>query len=54
MTNVSKLFVVIGCLLILVALVLKSTLVIVMMPAKPISLVILANTAFLLAILFKK
>lgn len=57
MANTTKLFIVIGCLLILIALVLKIAglpLVIAARPIRPISLVILANTSFLLALLSKK
>ena len=57
MGNVIKLFTVIGCLLLLAAVVLRITwfqIVIAGKPIQAISLVILANTSFLLALLFKK
>ena len=57
MTKISKLFIVIGCLLILAAVVLRITwfpIIVATRPIRSISLVILANTAFLLALLFKK
>jgi hypothetical protein len=57
MTKVSKLFTIIGCLLILAAVVLRIALVPIIISERPIqtiSLLILANTAFLIALLFKK
>ena len=57
MTNMSKVFIALGCLLILAAVVLRLTwfpIVVTTRPIQSISLVILANTAFLLALLFKK
>ena len=57
MTIISKLLIGIGCLLILAAVVLRLTwfpIVVATRPIQSISLVILANTTFLLAILFKK
>ncbi|MDP2928178.1 MAG: hypothetical protein Q8N80_05220 [Candidatus Omnitrophota bacterium] len=57
MTNSSKSFVVIGCLLIVAAFILKGTSFVnpaVVRAVKASSLLILANTSFILAILFKK
>jgi hypothetical protein len=57
MTKLSKLLVVVGCLLILLAVALRVTLVPVMVGAKTIkhsSVLILANTALLLALVLKK
>jgi len=57
MTNSSKFFVVIGCLLIAAAIVLKGMALVnpaVVRVVKASSLLILANTSFILAILLKK
>ena len=57
MPNLSKLLVVTGCLLILVAVISRVTwfpIIIAARPIKSISFVILANASFLLALLFKK
>ena len=57
MTNISKIFIAIGCLLILLAVVLRITwlpITIATQPIQYISLVILANACLLLAILLKK
>jgi len=57
MKNLSNFFIVLGCLLILVALILRLTgfsFMVTMKAIKPSSLLILANTSFILAILFKK
>ena len=57
MTNMSKIFIILGCILILVAVILRTTMcpiIITARPIKPSSFIILANTAFLLAILFRK
>ncbi|MBL7081780.1 MAG: hypothetical protein ISS44_04365 [Candidatus Omnitrophica bacterium] len=57
MTNTSKLFIAIGCLLILAGIALRVSLLPIVITGRtirPISLVILANTSFLLAILFKR
>ena len=57
MTNLTKMFVAIGCLLLLVAVVLRFAIypiIIATRPIKPSSLLILANTAFILGVFFKK
>jgi len=57
MTNMPKIFITIGCLLLLLAVFLRITMhpiIIAARTLRPISFVILANTSFLLAILFKK
>lgn len=57
MTKLSRLFLVIGCLLVLLAVILRISSIPVIIVARPIrlvSLLVLANTSLLLAILFKK
>ena len=57
MVNASKMFAVLGFLLILLAILLKlgnAPLVVGMMSVRLISLLVVANTSFILAILFKK
>jgi hypothetical protein len=57
MTNLSKLLVVLGCLLLFAGIVVRITWLPIMVTGSPIqsiSLVILANTSFILACLFKK
>jgi hypothetical protein len=57
MTNLTKLFLTVGCVLLLVAMVLRITWFPIIVSARPIhyaSLLILANTSFILACLFKK
>jgi len=57
MINLTRLFITVGCLLLLLAVVLRITWIPIIVSARPInllSLVILANTCFILACVFKK